>query len=144
MAACQRLRLVEVNARTGASRNLIDEQTETFIWTAHTEGINLRPIQWLEKSGEILYISERDGWRPLRPSATYLVTTLAHTILLWYGDILTVYAVLGFVLLLLRNRTNRTLLVWTAVLIGAVPVLMGAVPWVLSAAGIPLPVGWLS
>jgi len=61
----QRLRLIEVNARTGASRNLIDEQTETFIWTAHTEGLNLRPIQWLEKTGEILYVSERDGWRHL-------------------------------------------------------------------------------
>jgi dipeptidyl aminopeptidase/acylaminoacyl peptidase len=61
----QRLRLVEVNARTGASRNIIDERTETFIWTAHTEGLNLRPIQWLEKTGEILYVSERDGWRHL-------------------------------------------------------------------------------
>jgi len=59
----QRLRLIEVNACTGASRNLIDEQTTTFIWTAHTEGLNLRPIQWLEKTGEILYVSERDGWR---------------------------------------------------------------------------------
>ena len=59
----QRLRLIEVNARTGASRTLIDEQTKTFIWTAHTEGLNLRPIQWLEKTGEILYVSERDGWR---------------------------------------------------------------------------------
>src|SRR4030095_6662928 len=59
----QRLRLIEVNAHTGASRNLIDEQTKTFIWTAHTEGLNLRPIQWLEKTGEILYVSERDGWR---------------------------------------------------------------------------------
>jgi len=61
----QRLRLIEVNARTGESRNLIDERTETFIWTAHTEGLNLRPIQWLEKTSEILYLSERDGWRHL-------------------------------------------------------------------------------
>ena len=30
----QRLRLVEVDAQTGKSRNLIDEKTETFIWTA--------------------------------------------------------------------------------------------------------------
>jgi dipeptidyl-peptidase-4 len=61
----QRMRLIEVDALTGASRNLIDEQTQTFIWTAHTEGLNLRPITWLEKTNEILYVSERDGWRHL-------------------------------------------------------------------------------
>ena len=41
------------------------EPTETFIWTAHTETVNLRPIHWLEKSDEIVYVSERDGWRHL-------------------------------------------------------------------------------
>lgn len=61
----QRMRLVEVDAQTGKSRNLIDEKTETFIWTAHTEIVNLRPINWLEKSDEIVYVSERDGWRHL-------------------------------------------------------------------------------
>ncbi len=33
----QRFRLVEVDAHTGKSRNLIDEKTDTFIWTAHAE-----------------------------------------------------------------------------------------------------------
>lgn len=61
----QRLRLVEVDTRTGKSRNLIDEKTETFIWTAHRENVNLQPINWLEKSDEIVYASERDGWRHL-------------------------------------------------------------------------------
>jgi dipeptidyl aminopeptidase/acylaminoacyl peptidase len=61
----QRMRLVEVDAQTGKSRNLIDEKTDTFIWTAHTENVNLRPINWLEKSDEIVYVSERDGWRHL-------------------------------------------------------------------------------
>ncbi|HEY2415463.1 MAG TPA: prolyl oligopeptidase family serine peptidase [Pirellulaceae bacterium] len=61
----QRMRLAEVDAQTGKSRNLIDEKTETFIWTAHTENVNLRPINWLEKSDEIVYVSERDGWRHL-------------------------------------------------------------------------------
>jgi dipeptidyl aminopeptidase/acylaminoacyl peptidase len=59
----QRLRLIEVDARTGSSRNLIDEQTKTFIWTAHFDGFNFRQVNWLEKSDEILYVSERDGWR---------------------------------------------------------------------------------
>jgi dipeptidyl aminopeptidase/acylaminoacyl peptidase len=61
----QRLRLIEVNARTGAHRNLIDEKTETFIWTAHTESVNVRPFNWLEKTDELIYVSERDGWRHL-------------------------------------------------------------------------------
>ncbi len=33
----QRFRLIEVDAHTGAARNLIDEKTDTFIWTAHRE-----------------------------------------------------------------------------------------------------------
>jgi dipeptidyl aminopeptidase/acylaminoacyl peptidase/ribosomal protein L7/L12 len=61
----QRFRLIEVNASTGAARNLIDEQTETFIWTAHTESADVRRITWLDKSDEIIYASERDGWRHL-------------------------------------------------------------------------------
>jgi dipeptidyl aminopeptidase/acylaminoacyl peptidase len=61
----QRLRLIEVDAHTGASRNLIDEQTRTFIWTAHMEGFNFRLINWLNNSDELIYVSERDGWRHL-------------------------------------------------------------------------------
>jgi len=66
----QRYRVIEVDAQTGALRNLIDEKSETFIWTAHTEGLNLRYVNWLEKSDEMIYVSERDGWRHL-----YLVDT---------------------------------------------------------------------
>jgi dipeptidyl aminopeptidase/acylaminoacyl peptidase len=61
----QRFRLIEVDPKTGRSRNLIDEKTDTFIWTAHTENVNLRAVNWLEKSDEIIYASERDGWRHL-------------------------------------------------------------------------------
>ncbi len=61
----QRLRLVEVEAQSGHARNLIDERSETFLWTAHTEEFDLRPIQWLDKTDEILYVSERTGWRHL-------------------------------------------------------------------------------
>jgi Prolyl oligopeptidase family/Dipeptidyl peptidase IV (DPP IV) N-terminal region len=66
----QRLRVIEVDSHTGKARNLIDEQSKTFIWTAHAENLNLRPVNWLDKSDEILYVSERDGWRHL-----YLVDT---------------------------------------------------------------------
>jgi dipeptidyl aminopeptidase/acylaminoacyl peptidase len=61
----QRFRLIEVDAHTGKDRNLIDEKTETFIWTAHTESVQLSTINWLEKTNEIIYASERDGWRHL-------------------------------------------------------------------------------
>lgn len=71
----QRFRLVEVKAHTGEVRNLIDEQSRTFIWTAHAENVNLRPVNWLQKSAEILYASERDGWRHL-----YLVDAKAGAI----------------------------------------------------------------
>ncbi|MBI3864400.1 MAG: prolyl oligopeptidase family serine peptidase [Planctomycetia bacterium] len=61
----QRFRLIEVEARTGLTRHLIDERTDTFIWTAHTENADVRRITWLEKTDEIVYASERDGWRHL-------------------------------------------------------------------------------
>jgi dipeptidyl aminopeptidase/acylaminoacyl peptidase len=61
----QRLRVIEVDSHTGAARNLIDETTQTFIWTAHTEGLNFKPVNYLERSDEIIYVSEKDGWRHL-------------------------------------------------------------------------------
>lgn len=66
----QRLRLIEVNARTGQCRNLLDERSDTFIWTAHQDVFSGGMINWLEQSGELIYASERDGWRHL-----YLIDT---------------------------------------------------------------------
>ena len=43
----------------------IDEQTKTFIWTAHTEELNLNYVNWLEQTNEIIYVSESNGWRQL-------------------------------------------------------------------------------
>jgi dienelactone hydrolase len=59
----QRLRLFEVDSHTGAIRCLIDEQSKTFIWTAHAENLRLRLVNYLDRSDEIIYVSERDGWR---------------------------------------------------------------------------------
>jgi dipeptidyl aminopeptidase/acylaminoacyl peptidase len=61
----QRYRLIRVDSHTGEARNLIDETSKTFIWTAHREGVALRTVSWLDETGEILYASERDGWRHL-------------------------------------------------------------------------------
>jgi dipeptidyl aminopeptidase/acylaminoacyl peptidase len=61
----QRFRLIEVDALTGKSRDLIDETSKTFIWAAHTESVGVPLVTWLSKTDEIIYASERDGWRHL-------------------------------------------------------------------------------
>jgi uncharacterized protein len=50
-----------------------------------------------------------------------LVIGLMHAYLLWAGDILSVYAVMGFVLILFRRKTDESLLKWAFWLI-AVPI----------------------
>jgi dipeptidyl aminopeptidase/acylaminoacyl peptidase len=61
----QRLRVIEVDAESAAVRHLIDEKTDTFIWTAHAENVGLRAVNWLEQTDEIIYASESNGWRHL-------------------------------------------------------------------------------
>jgi len=64
----QRYRVIEVDVATGDTRNLIDERTETFIWTTHMEGpqrLGLRIVTPLDGSREIIHASESDGWRHL-------------------------------------------------------------------------------
>lgn len=50
---------------------------------------------------------------------------LVHAFLIWMGDILIIYALLGFLLILFRKAKPRTLLIWVFVLI-ALPVLFNA------------------
>ncbi len=61
----QRFRLLKIDAASGAVTPLIDEQTETFLWTAHTESSSLKRITWLEQSNEIIYASDQSGWMHL-------------------------------------------------------------------------------
>lgn len=44
-----------------------------------------------------------------------LLIGLVHAFLMWEGDILVIYAVMGFVLLLFRHRSPKTLLIWSAI-----------------------------
>jgi dipeptidyl aminopeptidase/acylaminoacyl peptidase len=60
----QRFRLIEVDSHTGKARNIIDEKTKTFIWTAHTERRG-EGLNYLDKTDEIIWASEQDGWRHL-------------------------------------------------------------------------------
>jgi dipeptidyl aminopeptidase/acylaminoacyl peptidase len=61
----QRYRLIKVDVASGEAKNLIDDSSETFIWTAHTENVSMPIVSWLEHSDEAIYASERDGWRHL-------------------------------------------------------------------------------
>ena len=70
-----------------------------------------------------------------RRMAVLLAMGLAHGVLLWYGDILSAYAVLGFALLLFRKRSDRALAVWAGVLLVAVPLLFGVLMAVAAASG---------
>lgn len=46
-----------------------------------------------------------------------LVIGLLHAYLLWAGDILSIYALVGFVLLLFRKKSNEALLKWAFILV---------------------------
>lgn len=59
----QRLRLVEVDSISGQHRNIIDEQSKTFIWTEHALRLGMSRVNWLKETKEILYLSEKDGHR---------------------------------------------------------------------------------
>lgn len=58
-----------------------------------------------------------------------LVFGLAHMLLLWYGDILHLYALMGFALILFRRRSGKTLLI-TGVALAILPFsLLFSLPW---------------
>ncbi|WP_044199226.1 DUF418 domain-containing protein [Hyalangium minutum] len=46
---------------------------------------------------------------------------LTHLFGIWPGDVLSTYALVGFVLLLFRERSDKTVLIWVLVLVGVVP-----------------------
>ena len=77
-----------------------------------------------------------DGLRVFRRRLLVLLGIgLVHLVLVWDGDILTLYALLGFLLPLFRRVSERTLLAWAAgcllVPLAAVPLFeaMGWAPW---------------
>jgi uncharacterized protein len=79
-----------------------------------------------ERAGEPLLA------RMLRRQAGLLVIGLAHGTLLFYGDILTIYALLGSILLALRHRTDSSALRLAAWLVGvsaAVWLSLGLLQW---------------
>ncbi|NTX12380.1 DUF418 domain-containing protein [Myxococcus sp. CA056] len=55
-----------------------------------------------------------------------LAIGLTHQYAIWCGDILHTYAMVGFALLLFRNRSNTTVLIWAVALMAVVPLLIPA------------------
>ena len=55
----QRFRVIEVDAVTGETKNIIDEKTNTFIYQ------NLIYTHYQPEKHEIIWSSEKDGWRHL-------------------------------------------------------------------------------
>ncbi|SER86208.1 uncharacterized protein SAMN04487944_11195 [Gracilibacillus ureilyticus] len=46
-----------------------------------------------------------------------LIFGIIHAFLIWHGDILISYSIIGFLLLLFMNRKNKTLLIWSICLL---------------------------
>jgi uncharacterized protein len=65
-----------------------------------------------------------------------LVIGLVHAYLLWAGDILSIYALMGFLLILFRRKTNESLLKWAFALL-AIPILTYILLYILFAAFVP-------
>lgn len=74
----------------------------------------------------------------VRRLAMLLLFGALHYVFIWWGDILAPYALMGFVLMLFRNRSQKALLGWSVVLY-AYPVLLGALMLGLHLAGVPVP-----
>ena len=64
-----------------------------------------------------------------------LVIGLIHAFI-WAGDILSVYALMGFILLLFRRKTDRSLFNWSLILI-AVPIVTYLLMWLLISISAP-------
>jgi dipeptidyl aminopeptidase/acylaminoacyl peptidase len=61
----QRFRVIEVDTQTGKTQNIIDEKTNTFIYEQRIY------TRYLPKTHEIIWVTEKDGWRHI-----YLVNEL--------------------------------------------------------------------
>jgi uncharacterized protein len=64
----------------------------------------------------------------LRRSLALLLIGFLHATLVWVGDILMIYAVVGLLLLLFRNTRPRRLLIWVGILV-LLPTLFMAASW---------------
>ncbi len=84
-------------------------------------------LQLARETQSVIRLRRRLAW--------LLVVGLLHATVFWFGDILSLYAALGFVLLAFRNTADRALVRWAAALlvcpvaVQALGVLVGRYPW---------------
>lgn len=63
------------------------------------------------------------GWRFLWRMTLLLAIGVAHGLLIWFGDILLVYALCGVMLIPFRKRQDKTLTIWAVILLLIVPLI---------------------
>jgi len=79
----------------------------TSIFISRANGLN--------KNGKALYI---------RRLLILIIIGLIHGIFFWFGDILTEYAIAGFILLWFCNKKNESLAVWGIILGAIIPLIL--------------------
>lgn len=120
----------------------MDDQVTHFLVHFFIEGKFYSIFSFLFGFGFALQIARAEERGDLKASVFkrrllwLLVIGLLHAWLLWAGDIVSIYAVMGFLLLLFRRKSNRSLIKW-AVILMIIPVLWYALQWALFAAFVP-------
>jgi uncharacterized protein len=118
-----------------------DRLTHFLVWF-FVEGKFYSIFSFLFGFGFALQISRAEERGDLKASLFkrrlfwLLVIGLLHAYLLWAGDILSIYALMGFLLILFRKKTNGSLLKWVFVLL-AIPILTYMLLYILFAAFAP-------
>lgn len=82
--------------------------------------------------------SGRFNWTWARRCLVLLMFGLVHGLLIWFGDILLVYALVGLMLLVFRKRQDKTLVIW-AIVLYCVPLLLMTSLFVASQFGVAPP-----
>lgn len=80
----------------------------------------------------------RFGWTYARRLLVLILIGLVHGLLIWWGDILLMYGLIGFLLLFFRKRRDKTLMVW-AVIAYSVPFLLTGAVFLVSQLGFAPP-----
>ena len=124
------------------AQSSMTDQVTHFLVHFFVEGKFYSIFSFLFGFGFALQISRAEEHGDLKASVFkrrlfwLLVIGLLHAYLLWAGDILSIYALMGFLLILFRKKTNRSLLKWSIVLL-IIPILTYLLIFVLFVAFVP-------
>src|SRR6266850_4329201 len=125
-----------------ASQSPFADQLTHFLVHFFVEGKFYSIFSFLFGFGFALQIARAEERGDLKASVFkrrlfwLLVIGLLHAYLLWAGDILSIYALMGFLLILFRKKTNRSLLKWAIVLL-IIPILTYILIYILFVAFVP-------